>query len=34
MKSSEIYLTVYDGEDAGLIIANIKKLFLEAWYRA
>lgn len=34
MKNSEIFLAVYGGEDAGLIIANIKRIFFEAWYRA
>ena len=30
MKNSEISLAVYDGEDAGLVIANIKRVFFEA----
>lgn len=34
MKNSEIPLAVYDGEDAGLVIANIKRVFFEAWYKA
>jgi len=34
MKNAEIPLTVYDGEDAGIVIANIKRVFFEAWYRA
>ena len=34
MKNSEISFAVYDGEDAGLVIANIKRVFFEAWYRA
>jgi hypothetical protein len=34
MRNSEISLAVYDGEDAGLVIANFKRVFFEAWYRA
>jgi hypothetical protein len=29
MKNSEIPLAVYGGEDAGLVIANIKRVFFE-----
>jgi len=31
---SESSLAVYAGEDVGLVIANIKRVFFEAWYRA
>lgn len=34
MKISEISFAVYGGEDARLVIANIKWIFFEAWYRA
>jgi hypothetical protein len=34
MKNSEISLAVYDGEDAELVIADIKRVFFEAWHKA
>lgn len=33
MKNSEIYLAIYNGEDAGLVMASIKRAFFEAWYK-
>jgi hypothetical protein len=32
MEYSDIPLAVYDGKDAGLVIAYIKRAFFEAWY--
>jgi len=34
MKNSEISPVIYDGEDAWIVIANIRQIFFETEYRA